>query len=375
MTRSDIDFPPGADPYAAEVYQRALENLQRLIANGVMIRDAEPAFYIYRQQMGRHIQTGVVGCASLDEYDRGTVKIHERTRPEKEDDRCRHIETLQTQIEPVFLAYRATAVLTELIRSELSAAPLYNFQSADGVVHTLWRATRSEEIERAFVQVPAFYIADGHHRSASASRVAKKLREQQQNAPAGSAFNFFLSVVFAHDELQILPYNRLIKSSALLPDAVLDLLERSFTIRVCGDGTPERRGDLRLYLGGRWYSLERRATFPAAASVLDRLDVSVAQSQIFEPVFGIRDPRTDKNIDFVGGIRGTGELQHRVDSGEAFAALSVFPVSIEDLFAAADAGLVMPPKSTWFEPKLRSGLFAHQFSSTVGRTSDYEELQ
>ena len=238
----------------------------------------------------------------------------------------------------------------------------------------MWRATRSKEIEQAFANVPAFYIADGHHRSASASRVGKTLREQQRNAPADSAFNFFLSVVFAHDELQILPYNRLIKSSPLTPDAVLASLERSFTIRACGNGTPERRGDLRLYLGGRWYSLEQRAAFPASASVLDRLDVSVAQSQIFEPVFGIRDPRTDKNIDFVGGIRGTGELQRRVDSGNAFAALSVFPVSIVDLFTAADAGLVMPPKSTWFEPKLRSGLFAHQFCSTVGNTNDYEQL-
>lgn len=356
VSKPEIDLPPGTDLYSPEVYAKGRENFRALIARGSLRQDPAPCFYLYRQIMGSHSQVGLVAAASCEEYLASTIKKHELTRIDKEDDRVRHIETLDSQTGPVFLTYRAEPAIDSCIERATAAAPAVDFTSPDGVRHTAWivsdEATlRFLEIE--FSRIPSLYIADGHHRSAAAGRVF-----QSRNGTGQSAR--FLAVVFPHNQLQILPYNRVLKDlNGLTPAAFLSRLAGVYDIAQPGVAKPTRKHELGLYLAGQWHTLRVRPELAANPDPIEQLDVSILQKHVLAPVLGIDDPRTSKRVDFVGGIRGTAELEKRVDSGESACAFSLHPTRIEDLMSIADAGGIMPPKSTWFEPKLRDAMFCH----------------
>jgi uncharacterized protein (DUF1015 family) len=359
VSRAEIDLDPQLNPYSDEVYSRARSNYQALLDQGHLIQDAQPALYVYQLQMGEHIQTGVAASYSVDEYDQDRIKKHEKTRREKEDDRTRHICELRAQTGPVFLTYRGRSEIDALVNQAVQAPPLYNLVAVDGVRHTLWKVDEVGPWVEAFGAVPDLYIADGHHRAASASRTRAQLRQQAgSNWTGEEAANFFLAVAFPHDQLRILPYNRVIKDlNGHSPEAFLAALEQRCQVSRGASPSPDRAGQVCMYLGGQWYGLGLQVP-QQAASPSDRLDVAILQAQVLEPLLGIADPRTDKRIDFVGGIRGTGELERRVQAGEAVA-FSMFPTSLEQLMAISDANEIMPPKSTWFEPKLRDALLIH----------------
>jgi uncharacterized protein (DUF1015 family) len=356
VSKPEIDLPPATDVYAPEVYAKGRENFGRLIAEGALRQDPQPHFYLYRQVMGAHSQTGLVAAASCEDYLKGIIKKHELTRPDKEDDRVRHIEALDAQTGPVFLVYRASAALDALVAKQTAEVPSVDFTAADGVRHSAWVVTDSAQtrfIEAEFGRMPCLYIADGHHRSAAAARVS------QQRKGAGESASF-LSVIFPHNQMQILPYNRVLKDlNGLAPAQLLEKLAAVFVVNPRGAAAPARKHELGLYLAGRWHTLSFLPRFTAATNPIEGLDVTLLQKHVLEPVFGIADPRTSKRVNFVGGIRGTGELEKLVNSGEYACAFSMFPTSIEDLMTIADAGGIMPPKSTWFEPKLRDAMFCH----------------
>jgi uncharacterized protein (DUF1015 family) len=356
VSKPEIDLPPVTDVYAPEVYAKGRENFQQLIAQGALRQDAQPCFYLYRQVMGAHSQTGLVAAASCEEYLKGIIRKHELTRPDKEDDRVRHIEALDSQTGPVFLVYRATRAVNVFVALKTAEPPSIDFTANDGVRHTAWviaDAASVHFIEAEFSRIARLYIADGHHRSAAAARVF-----QTRQGSGGSAS--FLSVIFPHDQMQILPYNRVLKDlNGLSPGQLLERLTGVFDINRPGVATPTSKHELGLYLGGQWHTLYFRPRFTAATDAMETLDVTLLQRHVLEPLFGIADPRTSKRINFVGGIRGTAELEKLVNSGEYACAFSLFPTSIEDLMAIADAGGIMPPKSTWFEPKLRDAMFCH----------------
>lgn len=359
VTRSEVDLPPGTDPYDARVYDRARENLMALREQGALLIDEVPALYLYRLRMGGHEQTGVAGCFSLDEYDADLIKKHERTRRDKEDDRTRHIVETRAQTGVVFLTYRAAAG-TNAVASQVSAGePLYDFTADDGVQHTVWRAGLDETraLVEAFGNVPALYIADGHHRAASAARARAELggSTEELGARAGT----FIAVAFPDAQMQILPYNRTVRDlGERTPEAFLDEVRTRVPVSP-GPASPAKQGDVSMYVGGRWYTVAIGGAAAADASRASGLDVARLQHAVLEPVLGIGDIRSDKRIDFVGGARGTTALEEVVDSGRAAVAFSIFPVTIADLIAISDAGGIMPPKSTWFEPKLRDGLLVH----------------
>jgi uncharacterized protein (DUF1015 family) len=355
VSKPEIDLPPGTNPYAPEVYARGRSNFQALIHQGALRQDDRPSFYLYRQIMAGHSQTGFVGVASSEDYLRGIVKKHEFTRPDKEDDRVRHIEALNSQTGPVFLVYRDNEALREISIKKSEARPDIDFTAADGVQHTAWLISDGPtvaKIEKLFAAVPALYIADGHHRSAAAARVA-----QARKSAGGSAF--FLSVIFPAAEVRILPYNRVLKD--LNGNSSEQLLAKLAVIFEVSEETavPAEQQELGFYLPGKWRKLKFRSKFTAAADRAETLDVTLLQKHVLEPLFGITDPRTSKGINFVGGIRGPKELEKLVDGGDYACAFSMFPTRIEDLMAIADAGGIMPPKSTWFEPKLRDAMFCH----------------
>lgn len=356
VSKPEIDLPPDVDPYSPEVYAKGKENFERLIAAGVLRQDPQPCFYLYRQVMGSHSQVGLVAAASCQDYLCGIIRKHELTQPEKENDRLRHIETLNAQTGPAFLTYRAVRALDEFVAEKVAAPPEIDFTARDGVRHSSWTISAPEEIAfvtKQFEQLPRLYIADGHHRTAAAAKVFQK-----RKGAGGSAH--FLAVIFPHDQLQILPYNRVLKDlNGLSPAGLLEKLETVFEIRPSASGSPTRPHQLALYLAGRWRMLQFRSQFTEAENPLDRLDVTLLQKHVLAPLFGIDDPRTSKRISFVGGIRGTAELERLVDRGEGACAFSLFPTSIVDLMTVADAGGIMPPKSTWFEPKLRDAMFCH----------------
>ncbi|GAO03677.1 DUF1015 domain-containing protein [Anaeromyxobacter sp. PSR-1] len=358
VSRPEIDLPEGVDEHSDPVYAKGRENLEELVRRGVLRADPEPRFYVYAQRMGEHRQTGLVACASVDEYDRDVIKKHEKTRADKEDDRVRHIDTLSAHDEPVFLTYRAVPDLDAAIEEVKRAAPEYDLVTPDGVAHQLWVVPPAlgARIEQLFRGVPALYVADGHHRSAAASRV-HAARRGQPGEHGG-----FLAVVFPHDQMQILAYNRLVRDpQRRSPDALLEALRQVLDLEPAKDPRPDHPLAFGVYLGGRWWHAHvRKGSFDAADPV-KALDCSIAQDQLLEPLFGIRDPRTSKDVDFVGGIRGHQELERRVNEEGWSLALHLFPTRIEQLIAVSDAGKLMPPKSTWFEPKLRSGLFVHGF--------------
>jgi len=362
VSRPEIDLPPGADLYADATYQKAAENFQKLIRDCPLEIEREPSLYLYRLRMGEHEQTGVAACVSVDEYDEGLIRKHEKTRPDKENDRTRHILTLRAQTGPVFLTYRADRRVDALVEAETKAEPLYDFTAEDGVHHTVWRAAHPEQLARCFAEVPMLYIADGHHRAASAGRARAALRDANSGHTGEEEYNRFLAVVFPADQMQILPYNRAVKDlNGRTPEDFLAAVRERFD--VTDDANPRgpgKRGHFHMYLGGRWYGLTPTGSSSAAGDdPVALLDVSVLQDNLLDPLLGIKDVRTDKRIDFVGGIRGTEELVRLVDDGRAAVAFALYPTSIEDLIRVSDAGSVMPPKSTWFEPKLRDGILIH----------------
>jgi uncharacterized protein (DUF1015 family) len=361
VSRPEIDLPDGTDPHSDRVYDLAAANYQKLKRSAPLSSESSPSLYVYRLRMGDQVQTGVAGVASLDEYDSGVVRKHERTRPDKEDDRTRHMVRLRAQTGPVFLTYRDRPEVDATVTEVQRESPLYDFTARDGVSHTLWRAlpAAAASLSRAFASVPLLYIADGHHRAASAARARQELRKSDPRHTGSEDYNFFLTVSFPAGQLRILPYNRVVKDLGdRSPQAFLAGLAKRFLVRDAAPGTPERRGEVSVYVAGRWYGISLPP--PSGSGAIASLDADRLQHAILEPLLGIRDVRTDKRIEFVGGIRGTAELQKIVDAGKAAAAFSMFPVSLDELMAVSDANEIMPPKSTWFEPKLRDGLLIHE---------------
>ncbi len=356
VSKPEIDLSAMLDVHDPQVYDKGKRNFSRFMSEGWLQQDAQPAFYLYRQIMGAHSQLGLVAVASCEEYQRGIIKKHELTRPDKEDDRVRHIEAVNAQTGPVFLTYRAETALDEFFAKKITQAPAIDFTANDGVRHTAWVLGAEAEvdfIQKAFDGIRYLYIADGHHRSAAAARV------YQSRKGAGNS-RYFLAVVFPHNQMQILPYNRVLKDlNGHSPETLLQALDAVFVITDNGTPQPARKHELGLYLNGKWRTLNFRPKFAATTDPIEKLDVTLLQKFVLAPLFGIDDPRTSQQISFVGGIRGTAELEKLVNSGDYACAFSMFPTSIEDLMTIADAGGIMPPKSTWFEPKLRDAMFCH----------------
>ena len=359
VSRPEIEFPTDQDPYADAVYEAAVRQFARLRAAAPLVEEATASFYVYRLRMGNHEQSGVAACFSVDEYESDVIRKHERTRKDKEDDRTRHIIELRAQTGPVFLTYPASADVDRAVARTVSDVPLFDFSAVDGVQHTIWRVTDAlgDTLVAAFAEIPLLYIADGHHRAASAMRARQALRERTPGQGAMEA-DTFLAVAFPDDQTQILPYHRVVKDLAgQTPTALLGALAERVVVTP-GTDTPGGPGEVAMYLAGRWYTLRLAPAAPGTPAA-DRLDVSLLHEQVLGPLLGVGDPRTDKRIDFIGGIRGPGALAARVDEGAAAVAFAIYPVRVEDLMRIADSGGIMPPKSTWFEPKLRDGLLTH----------------
>jgi len=356
VTRSEVDFPPGADPYGDAIYAKARENLEEIKAAAPLVRESEPAVYFYRLKMGDHEQTGVAACFSVGEYDRDLIKKHEKTRRDKEDARTRHIVETRAQTGVVFLTYRASKQIDRLEAAACAGEPLFDLTAPDGVRHRIWKVTGggAQAVVDAFAKVPALYIADGHHRAASAARAREALAGKSAEA------EWFIAVAFPDNQMNILPYNRVVKDlKGQTPAAFLEALSGVAPVTK-GTDTPTGRGRVSMYLSGAWHEIDLRGLAPDGGDPADALDVAVLEARVLRPLLGIEDVRTDKRIDFVGGIRGTGELVSRVDGGDAAVAFSMHPVTIDDLMTVSDTGGIMPPKSTWFEPKLRDGLLVHE---------------
>jgi uncharacterized protein (DUF1015 family) len=361
VTRSEVDLPTEIDPYSPEVYARALVNFEALRDRAPLILEDTPSLYLYRLRMGGHEQTGVAGCFSIDEYESDVIKKHERTRRDKEDDRTRHIVGLRAQTGVVFLTYRGSAAVDAAGREVTAGEPLYDFTAADGVQHTIWRTglEHTRSLIEAFRRIPALYIADGHHRAASAARARAELRGRPGGTLDEADANTFIAVAFPDVQVQVLPYNRIVKDLAgQTPSELLDRLRGVVGVAE-GTASPSRKGDVRMYLDGKWYALDFSRLRPEDDSRASSLDVALLQRHVLEQLLCVGDVRSDKRIDFIGGARGTRSLEVAVDSGRAAVAFSMFPVTVEDLMAISDAGGIMPPKSTWFEPKLRDGLLIH----------------
>jgi uncharacterized protein (DUF1015 family) len=357
VSRAEIDLPPGTNPYADAVYGKAVENFTALKDKAPLVVEDAPSLYVYRLRMGNHVQTGIAAAFSLDEYDAGVIKKHEKTRRDKEDDRTRHILELRAQTGPVFLTYGASPAVDAVVEQTVACPPLFDFTAADGVQHTIWQVNAAGEraLVDAFATIPSLYIADGHHRAASAARVRQQLRGG--NGASGE-WDRFLAVAFPGNQMQVLPYNRVVRDLGThTPEGLLTELHQGFTV-LEGTPVPARKGHVSMFLMDEWHTIDLGVS-PPGTPAADRLDVSRLQDLVLTPLLGIGDVRTDKRIDFVGGARGTAALEEAVRSGRAAVAFSMYPVSVEDLMTIADAGGIMPPKSTWFEPKLRDGLLSH----------------
>ncbi len=365
VVKPEIDLPPGTDLYSDEVYQKGAENLKKLIAEGYMLQDPEPHYYLYRQIMGDHSQVGIVAGASVEEYDKDLIKKHELTRKAKEDDRTRHVDTIGANTGPVFLTYKHTDKLDEILERLTSGKPTVDFTSSDGVRHTLWVVDKPNDIESiraGFAEIDVLYVADGHHRSASASRVQKIRKGKNPNHTGDEEYNFFLTVIFPDNQMMIMDYNRVVKDlNGRTQEEFINEIIDKFDIEPFGitQYKPKRLHEFGMYLGGNWYKLTAKPGSFDQGDPVGSLDVAVLQNNLLSPILGIGDPRTDERIDFIGGIRGLSELEKRVNSGDWAAAFAMFPTTISQLMAIADAGKTMPPKSTWFEPKLRSGMVIH----------------
>jgi uncharacterized protein (DUF1015 family) len=364
VDRAEIDLPRDTDPYSEAVYAKAQENFLKLQQAGALLRESKPSIYLYQQRMGAHVQTGLAAVCHIEDYERDIIKKHEKTRKDKEDDRTRLIGTINADTGPVFLTYRDRPAIDALVSGVVQTLPLYDFTAPDGIQHTVWRIVGGEQFVREFAMLTVAYVADGHHRTASACRVGRERRETNPHHTGDEEYNWFLAVLFPASQLQILPYNRAVKDlNGHTRASFLEAVGHAFALKPGGTPNPVRPGEIRMYLTGEWYELTWQ---PAPeADPISQLDVTGLQDRLLAPVLGIDDPRTSKRIDFIGGIRGPGELVKLVDSGAAAVAFSMYPTTVEQLMAIADAGQIMPPKSTWFEPKLRSGLFIHTFSEGV----------
>jgi uncharacterized protein (DUF1015 family) len=360
VSRPEIDLPAGTDPHSDPVYRKALENFEKLKKDCPLETEETPSIYLYRLIMGDHEQIGIVASCSIDEYDEGLIRKHERTRRDKEDDRTHHMLVLRAQTGPVFLTYRATRDIDTMVMETMMANAIFDFTADDGIQHTVWHVPDPVRFVHAFREIPFLYIADGHHRAASAARARAELKEQSFSHTGDEEYNFFLAVIFPDDQVQILAYNRVVRDlNGLSGSEFLDALRKSFKVEENGSPVPASRGKWAMYLDGRWYTLSLPAGAAPPKGTVASLDVSILQDRLLNPILGIKDIRTDKRIDFIGGIRGTEELKRLVDEGKAAVAFSLFPTTMEDLLRVSDAGEIMPPKSTWFEPKLRDGLLIH----------------
>lgn len=363
VDKAEIDLPAGTDIYSPEVYEKAKSNLEKMITDGVLVQDEKPMLYVYELTMDGRSQTGLVACTSIDEYMQGIIKKHELTREDKEQDRIRHVDICNANTGPIFLAYRTVDEISEIVDNVKKNAPVYDFTAEDGIIHRAWIIDDEETINRLvklFKDVPNLYIADGHHRNASAAKVGLKRRNENPNYTGDEEFNYYLAVIFPSDQLKILDYNRVVKDlNGLSEEEFIKKLSEKFDIAETeGRAKPDKAYDFGMYMDGKWYMLTAKDEIKSKDAVKG-LDVSILQDNVLIPILGIGDIRTDKRIDFVGGIRGLGELEKRVDSGEMKVAFAMYPTSIEQLMTIADENKIMPPKSTWFEPKLRSGLFIH----------------
>lgn len=364
IDRAETQFDEQVDMYSQEVYQKAHDMLMEAIDDGTFITDSDKAYYVYELTMDGRTQTGIAACASIDDYLNNVIKKHENTRADKEQDRINHVDACGAQTGPIFLAYRANEVINGEVAKAKEKEPLYSFTSDDGIRHQVWKISDEASvgnIEDAFAGISQIYIADGHHRAASAVKVGLKRRESNPGYTGDEEFNYFLSVLFPDEELMIMPYNRVVKDlNGMSEEEFVARIKEKFIVNESSTQvSPAKKGEFGMYLGKKWYTLTAREEILSNDPV-DGLDVAVLQNNVLEPLLGIHDPKTDKRIDFVGGIRGLGELERRCDE-DCVLAFSMYATSISELFAVADAGLLMPPKSTWFEPKLRSGLFIHRF--------------
>lgn len=367
ISRPEIDLPTSVDPHADEVHHQGRRNLQNFLERKVLIQDPGPCYYIYRQRMGSITQTGLVACAAVDDYQSGAIKKHEHTRPDKEEDRIRHIDTLDANDEPVFYIFRDNPEVEDILAGASYEPPDYNFTTSDGVSHTLWVVGDPELIEHLtglFGAIPTLYVADGHHRSAAAARVRDLRKAANPDHTGNEEYNFFLTVIFPESQLNIMPYNRVVKDLHGMEQPIfLEQVRNGFIVTPADAAVaPAERHCFGMYLQGQWYRLQARPELADEGNTVGRLDVSILQNQLLQPLLGIENPRTDKRISFVGGIRGLDELVRLVDSGEYAVAFALFPTGIKELMDLADDDQIMPPKSTWFEPKLRSGLFVHLLS-------------
>jgi uncharacterized protein (DUF1015 family) len=361
VSRPEIDLPDGTDVHSDPVYRQAAENFDKLIKDCPLVTEEASSIYLYRLIMGDHEQIGVVACCSMDEYDQDLIRKHERTRRDKEDDRTHHMLVLRAQTGPVFLTYRSSRDIDTMMMETTMANAIFDFTAADGIQHTVWRVPDPVRFVHAFREIPFLYIADGHHRAASAARARAELKEQSFGHTGDEEYNFFLAVIFPDDQVQILPYNRVVRDlNGLSTSQFLEALRKNFDVKEDGSDMPKSRGQWGMYLDSRWYRLSLRADASPPEGAVDSLDVSILQDRVLDPILGIKDVRTDKRIDFIGGVRGSKELKRLVDEGKAAVAFSLYPTTMEDLLNVSDASEIMPPKSTWFEPKLRDGLLIHK---------------
>ncbi|MCP2619993.1 DUF1015 family protein [Candidatus Aminicenantes bacterium AC-334-K16] len=365
VIKPEIDLPAGTDLYAPEVYQKARENIEKFIREGILIQEEKPRLYIYRQVMQGREQYGIVGCVSAEEYEKDLIKKHELTRKAKEEDRVKHIEATNAHAGPVFLTYKADESIDKLVAQEAAKEPLYDFVADDGVRHTVWVVDDevADKIIGEFKKIDCLYVADGHHRSASGTIVAQRRKAANPSHTGEEEYNYFLAVLFPHNQLKIMDYNRVVKDlNGHSSDELFQFLEDVFTLEKMGETPykPQKKGEVGMYYEGQWYKLTFRPEKIDKDDPVNSLDTALLQNLVLRPFFGIDDPRTSERIDFVGGIRGLEELKKLVDSGKYKVAFALYPTSIEELMRIADAGQVMPPKSTWFEPKLRSGLLVHR---------------
>lgn len=345
----------------ADPLEYAKDALNSLIESGILIDDDTPSLFVYRLATPEHTQTGVVACCSVDEYETGKIKRHEKTRPDKVKDRTDHMLALRAQTGLIFLAFRNTEKIRSEIAAEVKNEPLYDFTSDDGVRQTVWRITQTEALTNAFAELEALYIADGHHRAESAYRASKTLREQNPEHTGDEDYNYVMAGIFPSEDLKILAYNRIVKDAGdLTDDQIIERIKENFVVTASGGDVPSDPTNFCMYLGGKWYSMKFAVNFLVSPGPIESLDVSILQNYVLSPIFSIEDPRTDERIGFVGGARGTAELVRMVDGGEARLAFSLYPTSMEDLFAVSDIDEIMPPKSTWFEPKLKDGLLIHR---------------
>ena len=360
VTRPEAVFPANSSPAREEVFAKAKENLCKFIDDGIFATEAEPSLYAYRLAADTHTQTGVVACCSLDEYELGLIKRHEKTRPDKVEDRTEHMLALQAQTGLIFLAFRNSDKIKTLLSAITQTEPIYDFCLLDGVHQTIWRISLTDAWVEAFAEIPALYIADGHHRAESANHARRKIIDQNPEHTGAEDYNFVVAGIFPAEDLQILAYNRTVKDlNGLTEGEFLEKLDENFIISETDSKKPQKRGEFSMYLGGEWYKLTFKAQLSDEQNPIERLDVSILQKRLLTPVLGIDDPRTNDRIGFIGGARGTVELEKLVDEGAAQVAFSLHPATMDDLFAVSDMNEIMPPKSTWFEPKLKDGLLIH----------------